>query len=187
MQRIPSQPVMAYLWAAGFSFTISQVMMELVPYDPNLEHLFFGEEISMALRFFSHGGIFFTPPQSVVYHLWSRDHRPVPRSDTDEVKEIKKNKRIKSQQIVLDMLKGIKNETVAAQYQLGRIQSINEYEQYLNVSFHEMKLISNCLPYDESIFASNPFDISDTTPQNPEISKVHKNIEVLNIVQSFLK
>lgn len=46
---IQSEPLPSPLWAAGFSFSRSS-MIEDVPYDPFLRHLFFGEEISMAAR-----------------------------------------------------------------------------------------------------------------------------------------
>ncbi len=47
-------PVRCGLWAAGFSFSRSDVMLAC-PYDPRLSHLFFGEESSMAARLFTHG------------------------------------------------------------------------------------------------------------------------------------
>ena len=37
------------LWASGFSFSDSSLLVE-VPYDPRLSYLFFGEEISLAAR-----------------------------------------------------------------------------------------------------------------------------------------
>ena len=43
-------PVPTALWAAGFSFSSSSLLLE-VPYDPLLTDLFFGEEISMAARY----------------------------------------------------------------------------------------------------------------------------------------
>jgi hypothetical protein len=43
-----------------------------VPYDPHLPFLFFGEESSMAVRMWTHGWDFFSPPHHVIYHLWSR-------------------------------------------------------------------------------------------------------------------
>ncbi len=70
-----------------------------VPYDPLLPHLFFGEEAVMAARLFTHGietlsmqhtfqpiydcsfsfflgYSFFAPLKSVIFHLYSRAHRP---------------------------------------------------------------------------------------------------------------
>lgn len=38
------------LWASGFSFSDSSMIVD-VPYDPYLSYLFFGEELSMATRY----------------------------------------------------------------------------------------------------------------------------------------
>ena len=46
-----SSSVPSPLWASGFSFSDSSLLVE-VPYDPRLPYLFFGEEISMAARYF---------------------------------------------------------------------------------------------------------------------------------------
>ena len=62
-------------WAAGFSFSDME-MARLVPYDPDLPYLFFGEEICMTLRMWTSGFDFFAPLENVAYHLWSRNYRP---------------------------------------------------------------------------------------------------------------
>jgi [Skp1-protein]-hydroxyproline N-acetylglucosaminyltransferase len=71
-----SGPLRSPLWAAGFNFGASTALQEHVQYDPYMRHVFFGEEISMAARLYTHGYDFFAPAQAVVYHLWSRGHRP---------------------------------------------------------------------------------------------------------------
>jgi len=71
----PIDPIPSPLWASGFNFTYGSVITE-VPYDPQLRHLFFGEEVSMAARLWTSGYDFFAPPETVVFHLWKRDHRP---------------------------------------------------------------------------------------------------------------
>jgi [Skp1-protein]-hydroxyproline N-acetylglucosaminyltransferase len=71
-----SGPLRSPLWAAGFNFGASAALQEHVQYDPYMRHVFFGEEISMAARLYTHGYDFFAPAQAVVYHLWSRGHRP---------------------------------------------------------------------------------------------------------------
>ncbi|CAM9191310.1 unnamed protein product, partial [Ascophyllum nodosum] len=73
--RKAKEPLPSPLWASGFSFSGSALLLE-VPYDPGLRHSFFGEEISMAARMYTRGWEFFAPPQTVIYHLWSRAHRP---------------------------------------------------------------------------------------------------------------
>jgi hypothetical protein len=164
--------------------------MERVPYDPNLDYLFFGEEISMAARFFTHGGVFFTPPQSVVYHLWSRDHRPKPSSESEELKDLKKKLRIKSQQMVHDLLKRRSNDLLLPLYGLGSVRTLDEYEQLLNVSFQEMKMnIRDSSPlYPESIFADDLLLTEEPLKQQlpQQESKGQKKTKALNLAQSFL-
>ena len=67
------KPVLCHLYAAGFNFSRGPPP---VPYDGTLHHLFFGEESSMAVRLFTAGYDTYAPSQSVVYHLWTRSHRP---------------------------------------------------------------------------------------------------------------
>ena len=65
-----------YLYAGGFNFGFARVIFD-VPYDTmGLHHLFFGEELSMAVRLFTHGYDLYAPEETVCYHLWSRAHRP---------------------------------------------------------------------------------------------------------------
>jgi hypothetical protein len=76
MKTRPSAPVRHSLFAAGFCFGPSAWMRDC-PYDGFLHHLFFGEEVSMALRLYTAGYDLYAPRETVVYHLWSRAHRPV--------------------------------------------------------------------------------------------------------------
>ena len=77
---LPSQqPVACHLFAAGFCFGPAS-WIEDCPYDGTLHHLFFGEEQSMAVRLYTHGYDLYAPSEAVCFHLWSRDHRPVPSS-----------------------------------------------------------------------------------------------------------
>jgi hypothetical protein len=63
-------------------------MLSEVPYDPLLPQLFFGEEISMAARLHTHGFELFAPPEAVVYHLWTRDHRPTFSTAQDNAQNV---------------------------------------------------------------------------------------------------
>ena len=57
--------------AAGFLFTIGSFVEE-VPYDPEL--YFFGEEIAMTLRAYTHGYDLFHPHQVLVWHDYVRSY-----------------------------------------------------------------------------------------------------------------
>jgi len=67
-------PKKNYFWAAGYSFCYGAIF-SVVPFDPNLKNLFWGEEFIMSLRFFTHGINIFTPHRHLIYTLWSRNHR----------------------------------------------------------------------------------------------------------------
>jgi len=60
------------LYAAGFNFFQSS-LLELCPYDGKLHGLFFGEEMSMAIRLFTNGVDLYAPPETVCYHMWKRN------------------------------------------------------------------------------------------------------------------
>jgi len=48
-------------------------MIREVPYDPHI--YFFGEEITMAARLWTHGYDIYHPPRAVVYHYWDEGRR----------------------------------------------------------------------------------------------------------------
>ena len=58
----------AILMAAGCIFTKGSFVKE-IPYDPN--YYFYGEELSMALRAFTHGYSFFHIPDAPLFHLYT--------------------------------------------------------------------------------------------------------------------
>ena len=62
-------------WAAGFSFCYGTVF-KIVPFDPHLKNIFWGEEFLMALRFYTSGIKVYTPDKNIVYTLWDRTYRP---------------------------------------------------------------------------------------------------------------
>ena len=82
-----SGPVLSACFAGGFNFTLGASIKE-VPYDPYL--YFFGEEITMAARLWTHGYDFFNPGEIAAYHLYKRS--------VDTSGEIKKNRDIKVHQ-----------------------------------------------------------------------------------------
>lgn len=72
-QDIVRQPYKSIGWAAGFSFSKGTIVKD-VPIDPYL-YLFFGEQMDMAIRAYTHGYDLYSPTQTIAYHIYSRDHR----------------------------------------------------------------------------------------------------------------
>lgn len=73
-KEIRKHPFKSVGWAAGFSFSKGEFVKE-AGYDPYTPFLFFGEEMDIAIRAFTHGWDFFSPSANVVFHNYKRDHR----------------------------------------------------------------------------------------------------------------
>jgi hypothetical protein len=142
------------------------------------KHLIFG-------RLFTDGAVFFAPPQTVIYHLWSREHRPSSKIDLPEVISEKQRSKLMSQQLVHDMLKRNSELLPHSEFGLGVVRTIQEYEVALGVSFHGLCCDERRKHYHDSIFAPDPF--APLVPeQNSKSTLVSNNIKIFGMVQSYL-
>eukprot|EP00644_Phytophthora_capsici_P014857 jgi/Phyca11/554741/estExt2_Genewise1Plus.C_PHYCAscaffold_650008 len=131
------RPLPSLLWAAGFTFSSSRVIDE-VPYDETLRFLFFGEESSMAARLWTAGWDFFTPSETVVYHLWTRAYRPVFQELESE--ETKRSRSASAQYVQkllrVDQPSGNQNDDlIVGKYTLGGERSFESYQKHIGVDF----------------------------------------------------
>lgn len=69
VQKNPHFPVP--FTSGGFLFAPGSIVAD-VPYDPNLHHLFTGEEILYSARLWTSGYDFFTPKENIVFHFYYR-------------------------------------------------------------------------------------------------------------------
>jgi [Skp1-protein]-hydroxyproline N-acetylglucosaminyltransferase len=123
----PDKPVLTSMFAAGFCFGPSDWMIRACPYDGRLHHLFFGEELSMSLRLYTHGYDMYAPRESVCYHLWSRTHRPAGNPIDAEIRQ-------KSLAIVAEQCKGKVDHSC---YGLGTQRSVSQWETQVGVNLQE--------------------------------------------------
>jgi len=75
VQEKLERPEKNLFWAAGFSFCYGAIF-KIVPFDPHLKNIFWGEEFLMALRFYTSGIKVYTPDKNIIYTLWDREYRP---------------------------------------------------------------------------------------------------------------
>ena len=68
------RPKRNYFWAAGYSFCYGAIF-KIIPFDPHLKNLFWGEEFLMSLRFFTNNVKIYSPNRHVIYTLWTRNYR----------------------------------------------------------------------------------------------------------------
>ena len=69
------QPRPVPFTSGGFVFGPGTMLTE-VPYDPDLPHLFQGEEVLMSARLWTSGYDFFTPLENLVFHNYTRAEAP---------------------------------------------------------------------------------------------------------------
>ncbi|CAL8470118.1 g9660 [Coccomyxa elongata] len=119
-------PLPSFFWAAGFSFSRSQLIQE-VPYE-DLPFLFFGEEQFMLARVFTHGYDVFSPPRSVAYHRYSRAYRETFQAAAPQDPVAKED----SRNTVLEIFnensscESPSGMSVQSQHRLGSVRSISD-------------------------------------------------------------
>jgi len=135
---VPLRPLPSLFWAAGFSFSLGELIRQ-VPYDPHCPFLFLGEEMGLALRYFTHGWDFFAPGVNVVYHLLKRTYRKtfweqvylkncvVDDATRRARKTLEEQAVHRATQLVLDRL------PPSDPYGLGKVRTVRDWEVYTGV------------------------------------------------------
>lgn len=123
-----SDPIPARFFSAHFAFTVG-IMCNEVPHDP--EFYFHGEEISIAVRAYTHGYDLFHPNEVILWHEYTRHYRTKHWLDHEKwwklnVSSLKRNR------ILLGMEKGNIDFGI---YGLGTTRSLQEYESYAGIRF----------------------------------------------------
>ena len=125
-----TEPVRARFYSAHFAFTIGDFAKE-VQHDP--EFYFHGEEISIAVRAFTHGYDLFHPHKVIIWHEYTRKGR-TKQWDDDKEWHLKNNLSHKKNR----QLFGMDGEEVTmdfGKYGFGTKRTLREYEMYSGLKF----------------------------------------------------
>ena len=127
--RSLTEPIPARFYSAHFCFTLGKFAKE-VQHDP--EFYFHGEEISIAVRAFTHGYDLFHPHKIVIWHEYTRKNR-IKQWDIDK-EWYKKNE---SSHKKNRQLFGMDNEESIDHgiYGFGKERTLKDYEIYAGISF----------------------------------------------------
>ena len=177
------------LFAGGFNFFHSE-LLGCCPYDGKHHGLFFGEEISMAVRLFTLGYNLYSPPQTVCYHKWERNplRTRVPSERNKRNKEWLASQREASLELVRKQLQGLGRG-------LGKERTVEQFSLELGVNFDKFILSPGCengklsmdafadsaLPKLSGLSTSNGLPVNETGLDSDEISAV------LKLVNAFIK
>lgn len=127
------RPLRTAFIAGGFVFAPAEFFLT-VPVDPHL--YFYGEEITFAVRAFTHGWDSYSPHRCVIYHYYGRQTFPKHWSDHTQwhVLEQRSVKRVKH---LLGVMPADDPETLVEleRYGLGARRSLADYQAFSGVDF----------------------------------------------------
>ena len=147
-------PVPSKFISGHMIFTQGNFCKEVI-YDPH--YLFHGEEINLTVRAFTHGYDLFHPHKPVVYHEYSRSHRPRKCWDDDpswNEKNIASHLRNRK----FFEMDGEKKDIDFKEFDLGSDRSIEDYEEYSGVRMRTRSVQQHTLDLKHS---PNPLKQSD--------------------------
>ncbi len=108
-----------------------------VPYDPEL--YFTGEEITLAVRAFSHGYDLYHPASHILWHKYTRAYRPLHWDDHTSASGADLTWGQRNVLSLAKISRFLANPEVG-RYALGTVRTFDEYETYAGVSFRNRRV-----------------------------------------------
>ena len=143
-----TEPVPARFYSAHFCFTLGKFAVE-VQHDPN--YYFHGEEISIAVRAFTHGYDLFHPHKVIAWHEYTRKGRVKQWDDDKEWG--KRNETCHSRNRKLFEMDGLKKDIDFGIYDFGKVRTLDDYERYSGLCFKNRSIQQYTL---DNNYAPNP-------------------------------
>lgn len=134
MTRAPARPAPSPFLSAGLLFAPAAAFQE-VPYDPRL--YFVGEEITLAVRLYTHGWDIFVPNKVIAYHDYTRHPvRPRHWEDSGTAAELSATARARLRHL-LGMAQSADPEVLAEldRYGLGTARSLAAFARFSGIDF----------------------------------------------------
>lgn len=158
-------------YVAGGFLLSRYTLLEDVPYDPNLDFLFVGEEIGHSIRIWTSGYDIYSPSENIVFHEYTREGKPKIWDDNiysnkDALEKVK-------QMIGLDSIhtlpKNIKYNI--KKYGLGKERTLEEYYEFAGIDLKKKRVYKNfCRPNN----IGSEDDIKQSNEKDHEGSKEKK-------------
>jgi glycosyltransferase involved in cell wall biosynthesis len=124
------RPARGRFYSAHFAFTVGEFCKE-VPHDPN--YYFHGEEISIAVRAYTHGYDIFHPHKVVCWHEYTRKGRSK-QWDDDPVWPQRNNDCHLRNRKLFEM-DGLTNDIDFGPFGFGKKRTVEDYQKYAGISF----------------------------------------------------
>jgi glycosyltransferase involved in cell wall biosynthesis len=125
-----NEPIPARFYSAHFAFTTGEFCKE-VQHDPN--YYFHGEEISIAVRAFTHGYDLFHPHKIIAWHEYTRQGRTKHWDDYNTWGELNAASHLRNRKLF--GMDGLVNDIDFGKYGFGKVRTLRDYEKYSGLSF----------------------------------------------------
>jgi len=162
-----TEPITARFYSAHFCFTLGQFSTE-VQHDP--EYYFHGEEISIAVRAYTHGYDLFHPHKVIIWHEYTRKGR-TKQWDDDKSWYLKNESSHKKNRQVLG-IDGEVFEGEIGKYGFGTERTIRDYEKYSGVLFSKRAVQQYTI---DKKYPPNPYDFESEEEWVESFSTIFKH------------
>ena len=135
-----SKPMLGRFYSAHFAFTLGQFAKE-VKHDPN--YYFHGEEISIAVRAFTHGYDIFYPHKVIAWHEYTLEGRT--KQWDDDKEWVDKNVSCHKRNRKLFGMDGETQDIDFGEYGFGSVRSLRDYEKYAGLQFATRSITQDVL------------------------------------------
>jgi glycosyltransferase involved in cell wall biosynthesis len=166
-------PVPSRFYSAHFCFTLG-VFSKEVQHNP--EFYFHGEEISIAVRAFTHGYDLFHPHRVVLWHEYTRDGRTKHWDDDKEWWKL--NNSAHNLNRLLFGMDGNEQSGHNGKYGFGTVRTLRDYEIYSGLLFSKRAVQKYTL---DKSYPPNPYDFNSEEEWITSFSTIFKHCIDLNL------
>ena len=151
-EQLPEKPLPNAFVAGGFLFGPGKIV-ENVPYDPEL--YFYGEEISMSARLWTHGYNIYCPHRLLLFHLYKSssgdgDTSATHWSDHQDWFQLNRRSLVRVHKLLGSLLIApahlaptMKDFEGLEQYGLGTRRDLSDYERMAGIAFRDQTINQN--------------------------------------------
>jgi hypothetical protein len=160
------KPIPSRFYSAHFCFTLGEFSVE-VQHDP--EYYFHGEEISIAVRSYTHGYDLFHPHRIVIYHEYTRKNRTKQWDDDKEWYKKNDKSHEKNRKVL-----GIDGEKYKGKlkYGFGTERTIKDYEKYSGILFNKRSVQQYTI---DKKYPPNPYEFKNEKEWKESFLQIFKH------------
>jgi hypothetical protein len=162
-----TEPVPARFYSAHFCFTLGEFAKEV---QHNPEYYFHGEEISIAVRAYTHGYDLFHPHKVLIWHEYTRKGRT--KQWDDDPRWVDKNNKSHLTNRKLFGMDGETQEGHDGPYGFGKERTLKDYERYSGLLFAKRSIQQYTI---DKKYPPNPYNYDNEEDWINSFSSIFKH------------